>query len=238
MKALITGGAGVFGREICFFFHNKGYEIHVLDARDISELDTELQNIINNYLQVDLSSPEEVDELFKDERLAKQDYDVLIINAFPRLFGQFSDYSTDELQKIVYSSFTGQLLLVNRVLQNMLLLNNGQIMIIGSKAALFGYSRGSLYCSMKAAWRAWYESVSRELKTMNRNISVSLIHPDSFSLADGRKLKGFNKITKLCLQSIEKGLINTSKEYYAIHFKTRVILTLRILLNAIKILFK
>lgn len=238
MRALITGGAGVLGREICFLLHKQGYDIHIADAKDVGEFDTAINDIIENYIQIDFSNPVTISEWLNDEYFAKSDYDVLIINAFPRLFGNFSEYSAQDLQSIVSASFTSQLMLVNQVLRSMLSRNKGRIIIIGSKAALFGYSRGSMYCSMKAAWRSWYESVSRELKTTNPNINVSLIHPDSFSQADGRKLESFDAIIKICLQSIQKALFNPSKEYYALHFKSRFILSLRILLNALKMLFK
>jgi len=103
--------------------------------------------------------------------------------------------------------------------------NKGHIVIISSKSGIKGYSSGSIYCAIKAAWITIHESISRELK--DTGIKVLTIIPDSFSDSKGNKTPFFHKNIRNIrnvLSNLEK--VKNSKIIYSLKPKTRFLLFL------------
>jgi short-subunit dehydrogenase len=104
--------------------------------------------------------------------------------------------------------------------------NTGKVIIIGSKSALKGYSTGSLYCSLKMAHIGFFESVKKELKKCHSSVTVSLIHPDSFSSISKKHIDDSNPIIKKILVLINK-IVNKDKfgQFYVFEWRTRLFLS-------------
>lgn len=226
-NVLITGGANGLGLEMSQWFISLKYNLFIIDKLPRSELPAILKDKIAGYFQIDLSSRDQIME-FLSEIKKEKGFDVLVLNAFPRTFKNFIDFKFKEISDFTEIGFVHQMMICNTVLQWMEKKNFGRIIMIGSKSSFQGYSKGSLYCSLKMALIGIFDSLSRELKYSGKNITVSIIHPDSFSTNDGKKLKNYKTtIRKIfsCLNKILNGQI--SRQYYAMGLKSRLILFLQ-----------
>lgn len=232
MKILITGGASGLGKQIVLSLQ-KNNSIDIIDKLSKDKLDQSILDNINDYYDIDLSDYQGINKFIESNNV---NYDVLIINAFPRIFKNFEDFTIEEIFHFGNSAFINQIILINEIYKRMLMNNFGIIIIIGSKSHIKGYSSGSLYCSLKSAYDVFHESVSRELKQKNKNVFFSIIHPDSFSNISGSNINYFiiqNVIKKI------KDLIShpESKVIYVLNFKTRILVLVQIFQKMLK-LFK
>lgn len=228
--ALVTGVSRGLGKEMVFMLNKLGYKVYGLSRSSYDSLSDELKNNLQKYYCIDLSKDNNFLPTYKD----LPQLDLLIINAFERKFKNFNQFENEEVQKFIQASFTNQLLLVNHFLNLMISSDRGRIIIISSKAAFKGYSKGSLYCSIKAAWLSFYESVSREIK--GTNVSIITVMPDSFSNIEGKRnafsQKVFNSIFNILKLDDKSG---ESKSIRIFTLKSRVKVFLNNILKAFNI---
>lgn len=230
MKArtvLITGGAGGLGKDLALFLGQKDYNIIVLDRLGPDSIEQAFRDRMFDYIQLDLADQEAVKGFIKcyieNRNIA---IDVLIINAFSRVFKNFQDFTESEIVDFIHSSFLNQLLIANALLKKMLDSGHGRIITISSKSGIQGYSSGSLYCSLKSAWITFHDSLARELVASKRDVSITTICPDSFSDAAGKKLKHYDFITgKIKTMVLSALRSQDSAIYFPVTFKTRLVLS-------------
>lgn len=235
--ALITGGAGGLGKELAFVLMDKGISVIVLDKFPQENLDDDYKSRLIKYISVDLSDLEAVkstvEKYFINESLR---IDILIINAFPRVFKNFQYFKDHEIIDFVNAAFTSQLILVNHFLNKMIENGFGRIIIISSKSAIQGYSTGSLYCSLKAAWITFHESIAKELRTCPKNICITTICPDSFSDQQGKRHTQYEHIMKAVKKIVLKAISgNGSRIYFPAAFRTKFVLSSQLFRKLIKL---
>lgn len=221
-KALVTGVSRGLGRELCLILRSLGYEVHGISRTDQTLLDRELNGSLNAYYQVDLTEKKEVDK-FINENWGW--FDLFFLNASGRSFKFFSKFQDNEIESLINGSFTHQLIILNHVLKAMLTKNKGHIIIISSKSGTKGYSSGSIYCGIKAAWIAIHDSISRELK--GSGIKLLTIVPDSFADLKGNKTPFFHRNIRNIrnvVSNLEK--FKESKIIYSLTPKTKFLLFL------------
>jgi short-subunit dehydrogenase len=234
---LITGGAGGLGKELVLMLLNKNLSVVVLDRVPYEKLDIAYRNRLKKYIELDLSDLEginnSIQEYFIKEKIV---IDIFIINAFPRIFNKFNDFKDFEIIKFVNLAFTSQLIYTNYFLNKMAEKKYGRIIIIGSKSAIQGYSSGSLYCSLKAAWVTFHESIEKELSASNNDITITTICPDSFSDLCNNKGKHYNYIVSAIGKHVLKAIYNNNSAiYYPTTFLTKMALCLQLLRKLVKL---
>lgn len=224
---IITGGAKGLGKELSLLLIEKGYSVIILDKVLSADLSPDFRKKLFAYFQLDLTDTNAVadfirSDLFKDDLII----DVLIINAFPRVFKDFKDFQVSEIIDYVNAAFLSQLLIAHAVVKRMIENDFGRIVTINSKSNVYGYSTGSLYCSLKSAWMTFHESLARELLVSNKNVSINTICPDSFADTMGNKLPHYDYIVKAIKKLVLSALVKKkSSIYYAVTFKNRIILS-------------
>ncbi|EMS77665.1 SDR family oxidoreductase [Desulfotignum phosphitoxidans] len=216
-NALVTGVSKGLGKELCLILNSLGYKVHGISRTDQALLDKALVASLSTYHQIDLGDKTGVEQFINQNSTI---FDLLIINAAERTFKNFSDFQGNEIESLINNSFTHQLILLNHVLKTMIQKNRGHIIIISSKSGIKGYSTGSLYCAIKAAWISIHESISRELK--HTGIKLVTVIPDSFADTSGNKSSFFNKN----VQNIQKIIVNLetdqkSRIVFSLTLKTR-----------------
>lgn len=211
-NALVTGVSRGLGKELCLILNRLGYDVHGISRTDPALLDKTLADSLSTYHQIDLGDKAGVEHFINDNSIF---IDLLIINAAERSFKYFSDFQGNEIESLINNSFTHQLILLNHILKIMIQKNRGHIIIISSKSGIKGYSSGSLYCAIKAAWISIHESISRELK--HTGIKLVTVIPDSFADTSGNKSSFFNKN----VQNIQKIMVNLEKDQ-----KSRIVFSL------------
>lgn len=198
--ALVTGASRGLGRYCCLSLAKLGYQVIGISRSSFDDLDSELQSSLDRYYSVDLSDTDSVEVVLKEVK----EVSLLIVNSSHRRFDEFKNFEKTDIAKLVTGSFTNQLMMMNFWLKGMLERNSGAVILISSKAAYQGYSTGSLYCSVKAAWMSIFESVSKELS----DSQVALINflPDSFSTNSGDPLALKSLVEQKLLQIISRPL--------------------------------
>ncbi|HOM41709.1 MAG TPA: SDR family oxidoreductase [Bacteroidales bacterium] len=236
--AIITGGASGLGQTLALTLINEGFSVIVLDKMPEEKLDKKYFSKLKKYIELDLSDIESVSSIinnyFENEVIKP---DVLIINAFPRIFKRFENFNKQDIVGFINCAFTGQLIILNYFLQKMIFNNQlANIIIIGSKSAVKGYSSGALYCSLKSAWITFHESLEKELASMKYNITVTTICPGSLTDTEGNKLSQYNLIVNKVKKELIKS-INSSRSdiVFTIGFKSKLLLTFQILQKLLKV---
>lgn len=235
--ALITGGAGGLGKELAMMLMDKGISVVVLDKIPQENLDDDYKSRLKKYIALDLSDLDAVKNSVKGYFIKEAvSVDILIINAFPRVFNNFSDYKDLEIIRFVNTAYTSQLIFANHFLNKMIETGFGRIIIISSKSGIQGYSSGSLYCSLKAAWITFHESVERELSTFSKDLTITTICPDSFSDQQGNRSRQHDYIVGAVKKIVLKAIFhNSSGIYYPATLWTKLILSLQLLRKLLKL---
>lgn len=222
--AIITGGASGLGLELTNWYIENNYSVLIIDKLPIgnSSIKTETETL--KYFQADISKLNEVN-LITDKFARLDKIDVFILNAFPRNFKLFWDFSEDEIINFSNVAYIHQLVLLNSVVRKMIHQKHGKIILIGSKSSFKGYSTGSLYCSLKMAYLGLYDSISRELANIKSPVTVSMIHPDSFSDTFGSKHKNYEFVKKKILTKI-KAISDgrTNRQHFALKLSSKIVL--------------
>jgi short-subunit dehydrogenase len=224
---LITGGACGLGKELALLLIEKDYPVIVLDKVSPADMSTDFKNKMLDYIQLDLADTNAVVEFIHND-LFRNDViiDILIINAFPKVFKNFNEFQSSEISDYVNAAFLSQLLIANAVVKKMIGNDFGRIITISSKSNVQGYSTGSLYCSLKSAWMTFHESLSKELSLSNKNVCIATICPDSFADTNREKLPKYDSIIKAIKKRVLAALVKKkSGIYYEVTLKNRIILS-------------
>ena len=101
--------------------------------------------------------------------------DGLISNAGYGSFEGLENFSPEQIYSYINDNLTSHLVVTRCLLPHFKTENNGDIIFIGSEAALEGGKKGSLYCAAKFGLRGFSQSIRQE--SANKNIRVTLINP-------------------------------------------------------------
>ncbi|MCM2459351.1 SDR family NAD(P)-dependent oxidoreductase [Pseudomonas sp. CG7] len=104
--------------------------------------------------------------------------DILVNNAGYGLFGAIEEASSQELQRVMDTNFTGPLRLIQALLPHMRSRQKGNIINFSSLAGMIGMPGVGLYCSAKFALEGMTESLAAELVPFG--IEVTLVEPGGF----------------------------------------------------------
>ena len=171
-KILVTGASRGIGRAIAEALIQEGATVIGI-ARDFStedELPKKLSPVPLDLTQLD-KLPEEI------KTLAKQHPDIsgIIFNAGEGRFGSLEEFSPTQIRHLIDLNLTSQILLARELLPNMKRNKQGDLIFIGSEAALSGSRKGSVYCATKFALRGFAQSLREECS--NSGIRSTIINP-------------------------------------------------------------
>lgn len=198
--ALVTGASRGLGKFCCLVLAQEGYYVIGLSRTSWDNLDSDLQSALDAYYSIDFADTQALAMVLKKVKSV----DLLVINSSHRNFAEFRNFNDTDISTLISGSFTNQLIMMNTWMKGMLDRNSGAVIIVSSKAAYNGYSSGSLYCSVKAAWMSVFESVSKEISESK----VALINflPDSFTTNSGEPLAAKSLVEKKLFELLSKPL--------------------------------
>lgn len=169
---VVTGASSGIGKAIAEQLLDDGHSVIGI-ARDFSKFKPDNDRF---YPQViDLAKlnalPAQLTTLIK----AFPAIDGLVCNAGRGQFGSLEEFSYAQIQALMDLNFTSQAYVTRAILPLLKQHKRGDIIFMGSEAALKGSRKGSLYCASKFALRGFTQALREEC---NRNqIRVSLINP-------------------------------------------------------------
>jgi len=171
-KILVTGASRGIGRAIAETLIQEGATVIGI-ARNFSAWSQPPEKLLP--LQLDLTQLNELPSQFN--ALAKQHPDIngVIFNAGEGRFGSLEESSPKQIQQLIGLNLTSQILLARELLPNMKRQKQGDLIFIGSEAALSGSRKGAVYCATKFALRGFAQSLREECS--NAGIRSTIINP-------------------------------------------------------------
>lgn len=169
---LITGASSGIGEATALQLLNDNY--HVIGiARDFTK--SSIDHPAFTPVKIDLANTEALFEQLKKVDIKWDRINAIIFNAGKGHFGNLEQFSENQVRELMDLNFISQVILTKKILPLMKQKKAGDLIYIGSEAALSGSRQGSLYCASKFALRGFALSLRDECA--NTGIRVSLIHP-------------------------------------------------------------
>lgn len=206
-KVLITGASQGLGKEIAKGFILEGADIFIC-SRSIDNLKNtflELKKLASQgqqiyYKSIDVSNPDEVNDLLNEFFNKFNRIDVLVNNAGilgPK--GPFENVNWEEWLYAFNINFAGSAYLIFKLIKKFKQQNNGCIIQISGGGATSPFPYMTAYASSKAAIVRFIESVSIELSSYN--VTANCISPGALD-------------TRMQKEVLEAGPDAVGKEYY------------------------
>ena len=169
---LVTGASSGIGRAIAINLLQQGH--HVLGvSRDCGKFTRQLDNFTP--VQLDLSRLNDIPRKIRELELAFPQIDAAVFCAGRGQFGSVEEFSYTQIEELMTLNFTSQAFLVKALLPALKRKNHGDLIFIGSEAALKGSRKGAMYCAGKFAVRGFTQALREECG--NSNVRVCLINP-------------------------------------------------------------
>jgi 3-oxoacyl-[acyl-carrier protein] reductase len=172
--ALVTGGSTGIGRAIAQKLAASGARVAVT-GRDKDKLTATAQALGVFPIQADVSKEADVQRTFREVLATFGDLDILVNNAGSGVFKNLVDFDLASFESVLATNVTGAMLMGREAARHFVARNRGNIVNIGSTAALRGAPMGTAYYASKFALRGMTECWRAELR--KHNIRVFLVNP-------------------------------------------------------------
>ncbi|TPE40586.1 SDR family oxidoreductase [Pontibacter mangrovi] len=180
---LITGGTLGIGHATAKLLIEKGANV-AITGRDEKRTNKAARDLGAMPITADVANPDDVKRTFKAFLNEYGKLDVLINNAGIGVSKPVEELTVEDFQRIYSVNVFGAAMMAGRAAEIFKKQNYGNIINIGSTAALKGYEGGSVYASSKAALRSMTQSWQAELRKYN--VRVMLINPSEVTTAFGQ----------------------------------------------------
>lgn len=202
---IVTGGAGIIGREIVRSISSQGFEIVVLGRRSRHEIHSLIPQV--SYFSCDITDSGQIEECVTN-----------IIRHKPPLYGLincvgvnklkvFEEYSFDDFQELISVNLIGSAIIIKYTLPSLKRQRFGKIINIASQAGIVPQEHNTLYSVAKAGIVALTKALARECAAFN--ISINSICPgDIESEMMERAVNDLSKIEAKSVQEIQQEIIN------------------------------
>ena len=169
---VVTGASSGIGRATASLLLTHGYRVIGI-ARDFSKCDFDSTGITT--IELDLSRldelPSHLDELIRNHPSITG----LVCCAGAGRFGSLEEFSFAQIRELIDLNLTSQVYAIRALLPAMKRRQTGNIILMGSEAALAGGKRGAVYSASKFGLRGLAQSLRQECASSG--IRVSIINP-------------------------------------------------------------
>jgi len=179
--ALITGASRGIGKGIAVKFARQGAKV-LLVGRKLSGLEPAAEEIRAQggqaeCFQADVSQESQVDSLVRDVTERCGHVDILVNNAGISREMPFLEMPIEVFDEIMTTNMRSVMLVTRAFLPGMLEQKAGNIINIGSGAALRGLPGSAAYSASKAAVVCFTQALGDEIRKLERNIRINAICP-------------------------------------------------------------
>lgn len=172
--ALITGGSSGIGYAIAAALRDAGARV-AITGRDPDRLATAAAKLGAHPIRADVASEDDVRRTWAETLAELGRVDILINNAGMGAFTPLVETDRTTFERVFATNVTGAMLMAREGAKHFIARNTGNIINIGSTAALRGAARGTAYYASKFALRGMTECWRAELRP--HNVRVVLINP-------------------------------------------------------------
>jgi 3-oxoacyl-[acyl-carrier protein] reductase len=182
---LVTGGSTGIGKATAKMLIDKGAKV-IITGRNEERLMKTANEIGAIPLQFDISDLDSIQQKAQEAlSMFNGKMDVLINNAGIGVFAKVGEINAQDLKDVYTTNVYGLALLTQEIVKVFKEQSYGNIINIGSTAALKGFVGGSIYAATKFAVRGMTQTWQAELR--KDNIRVMLINPSEVTTAFGNK---------------------------------------------------
>lgn len=167
--AVITGGCSGIGKAIAEKLYAQGVQVVVADR---SASNSEKEGII--YRKCDVTSGQDVDEVYDYVTTNFGHPDCLILNAGQGIREKLSEGDPEKWQKVIHTNVMGPLRFIRAFTPAMLARDHGNVIFISSVAANQPHPYGGIYAASKTALEIIAENL--RLETLP-SIKVTVVRP-------------------------------------------------------------
>ena len=168
----MTGAGGGIGRSIATLLLSSDWRI-VGVGRDPARPGFSQKEF--SQATIDLSDLEHLPEQLRLLATEHEDIDSVVCAAGVGRFGSLEEFSYQQIRELIDINLTSQLYVVRAFLPLLKRRGRGDVVLIGSEAALAGGARGAVYSATKFALRGFCQSLRQE--SAAAGIRVTLINP-------------------------------------------------------------
>jgi len=169
---LITGASAGIGLAITRECLQREFTVIGL-ARDFHKCSVKHDKFITR--QVDFSDLRRLPEQLQDIAQTYPQIDAVICNAGRGQFGSLEEFSYAQIQALMELNFTSQAYVARALISQLKRQGKGDLVFIGSEAALSGGRRGAIYSASKFALRGLAQALREECA--RNNVRVSIVNP-------------------------------------------------------------
>ncbi len=173
-NALVTGASSGIGCAICHHLLQQDWRISGL-ARDFSKAKPLTDNPNFTPVTIDLADLEQLPDSINQLIKPIPSIDAVIFCAGKGQFASLEEFSYSQIRELMEINFTSQAYLARAVIPNMKRAKRGDLVFMGSEAALTGSRKGSIYCASKFALRGFAQALRDECAKCG--VRVSIINP-------------------------------------------------------------
>ncbi|HEY0380676.1 MAG TPA: SDR family NAD(P)-dependent oxidoreductase [Candidatus Elarobacter sp.] len=178
--AVVTGGSSGIGLEIAKQFAQNGFDV-LIAAEDAGIADAarevEALGAAVEALQVDLATPDGVEELARTIASRARPVDALAINAGVGVGGRFLETPLEDELELIDLNVRSTVHLAKRALPAMVARGEGRVLITSSIAALMAAPYEAVYGASKAFGKSFAASLRNELKDTGVTITTLMPGP-------------------------------------------------------------
>ncbi len=180
-NVLITGGNSGIGKETAKQLVELGANV-VITGRDEEKLNKVAKEIGAMPLHFDISDLKSIPAKSREAFILLEGrIDTLINNAGIGVFPRLGEIKIEDLETVYATNVFGLTMLTQEIIKPFITQGFGNIINIGSTAALKGFDRGTVYAASKFAVRGLTQSWQAELRKYN--IRVCLVNPSEVTTA-------------------------------------------------------
>ena len=169
---LITGSSSGLGRAVAEKLLEVGATVYGI-ARDHKKFQPDTKRY--NPLTMDITDLKSLSKHLSGLIKSAPEIDGLISNAGYGKFGGLENFSPEQIISNINDNLVSHLIITRCMLPHLKTKNGGNIIFIGSEAAIDGGRKGSLYCAAKFGLRGFAQSIRQE--SADKGVRVTLINP-------------------------------------------------------------
>lgn len=168
---LVTGASRGIGAAISYRLLQDGHKVLGISRE---QGDEEFGDNFT-YIGLDLGDPEGLPYALKHIGSTYPEIDAVVLNAGQGKFGTIEQFSAETIQQLINLNFTAQALMAREFLPRLKRKGYGNLIFIGSEAALSGGKNGAIYSATKFALRGLAQSLQEECSSSG--VRVGIINP-------------------------------------------------------------
>lgn len=172
--ALVTGASSGIGLAVCHHLLHQDWQVTGI-ARDYSKAKQLTDHSNFTTVTIDLSNLEQLPDTINQLIKSMPSIQAVIFCAGKGQFGSLEEFSYPQIRELIEINFTSQAYLARAVIPKMKRAKRGDLVFMGSEAALTGSRKGSIYCASKFALRGFAQALRDECA--KSGVRVSIINP-------------------------------------------------------------